>query len=34
MYEQEKTTLTWFALALAAVYLAIGSAVKNRLNVD
>jgi uncharacterized membrane protein len=34
MFEQEKTTLTWFALALAAVYLGIGSAVKNRLNLE
>ncbi len=33
MFEREKTTLTWFALVLAAVYLTIGSAVKNRLNV-
>jgi uncharacterized membrane protein len=34
MFENEKTTLTWFALALAAVYLAIGSAAKNRLNIE
>jgi len=34
MFEMEKTTLTWFALALAAVYLGIGSAVKNRLNIE
>jgi uncharacterized membrane protein len=34
MFEQEKTTLTWFALALAAVYMGIGSAVKNRLNLE
>ena len=34
MYEEDKTTLTWFALALAAVYLALGSAVKNRLNIE
>ena len=34
MYEDEKTTLTWFALALAAIYLAIGSAVRNRLNIE
>jgi uncharacterized membrane protein len=32
MYEQEKTTLTWYALALAAVYLGLGSAVKNRMS--
>ena len=34
MFEMEKTTLTWFALALAAAYLGIGSAVKNRLNLE
>jgi uncharacterized membrane protein len=34
VFEREKTTLTWFALALAAVYLVIGSAVKNRLNIE
>ncbi len=34
MFENEKTTLTWFALALAAVYLGIGSAVKIRLNLE
>jgi uncharacterized membrane protein len=34
MYEQEKTTLTWYALALAAVYLGLGSAIKNRLSVE
>jgi uncharacterized membrane protein len=33
MYEQDKTTLTWYALALAAVYLGLGSAIKNRLSV-
>jgi uncharacterized membrane protein len=32
MYEQDKTTLTWYALALAAVYLGLGSAVKKRLS--
>jgi len=32
MYEQEKTTLTWYALVLAAVYLGLGSAIKNRLS--
>ena len=31
MYEDEAATLTWFALALAAVYLGIGSAIKRRL---
>lgn len=34
MYEEDKTTLTWFALALAAVYLGLGSAIKNRLNIE
>jgi len=34
MYEQDKTTLTWYALALAAVYLGLGSAIKNRLTVE
>jgi uncharacterized membrane protein len=34
MYEMEKTTLTWFALALAAVYLEIGSAIKKRLDIE
>ena len=34
MYEQDKTTLTWYALALAAVYLGLGSAIKNRLSVE
>ena len=33
MYEQDKTTLTWYALVLAAVYLGLGSAIKNRLTV-
>jgi uncharacterized membrane protein len=32
MYEEDKTTLTWYALALAAVYLGLGSAVKKRLS--
>ena len=30
MYEQEPATLTWFALALGAVYLGIGAAFKKR----
>jgi uncharacterized membrane protein len=30
MYELEKTTLTWFALALAGIYLGIGAAFKKR----
>ena len=34
MYQQDKTTLTWYALALAAIYLGLGSAIKNRLNVE
>ena len=34
MYEQDKTTLTWYALALAAVYLGLGSAIKNRLSLE
>jgi uncharacterized membrane protein len=34
MYEQDKTTLTWYALGLAAVYLGLGSAIKNRLRVE
>ena len=34
MYEQDKTTLTWFALGLAAVYLGIGSAIKNRSSLE
>ena len=32
MYAEDKTTLTWYALALAAVYLGLGSAVKKRLS--
>lgn len=31
MYAQETSTLTWYALALAAVYLGIGNAVKRRM---
>jgi len=34
MYERDKTTLTWFALALAAVYLGIGSAIKKRVTTE
>jgi uncharacterized membrane protein len=34
MYEDEKTTLTWYALALAAVYLGIGNVIKNRSSLD
>jgi len=34
MYERDKPTLTWYALALAAVYLGLGSAIKNRLSVE
>ena len=34
MYEQEKTTLTWYALALAAVYLGLGSIIKNRASIE
>ena len=34
MYEQEKTALTWYALALAAAYLGLGSAIKNRVSVE
>jgi uncharacterized membrane protein len=34
MYEADKTTLTWFALALAAVYLGIGSAIKTRSSIE
>jgi uncharacterized membrane protein len=34
MYEQDKSTLTWYALALAAVYLGLGSAIKNRLSLE
>src|SRR3984957_723196 len=34
MYEQEKTTLTWYALALAAVYLGLGGIIKNRLDIE
>ena len=34
MYEEEKTTLTWYALALAAVYLCLGSLIKNRSSIQ
>ena len=34
MYEQEKTTLTWYALALGAVYLGLGSIIKNRSSIE
>jgi uncharacterized membrane protein len=34
MYEADKTTLTWYALALAAVYLGLGSVVKNRSSIE
>jgi uncharacterized membrane protein len=34
MYEADKTTLTWYALALAAAYLGLGSVVKNRSSVE
>ncbi len=34
MYQQEKTTLTWYALALAAIYLGIGSVIKNRASLE
>ena len=30
IYEEDKTALTWYALALAAVYLGLGSAIKKR----
>jgi uncharacterized membrane protein len=33
MYEGEQTTLTWYALTLAAVYLGLGSIIKNRASV-
>ena len=32
MYEQDKTTLTWYALVLAAIYLGLGGAIKSRLS--
>ena len=34
MYQQDQTTLTWYALALAAVYLGLGEAIKKRLTGD
>jgi uncharacterized membrane protein len=34
MYEDDKTTLTWYALALAAAYLGLGSAIKKRANAE
>ncbi len=34
MYEEEKITLTWYALALAAVYLGLGSAIKKRSSIE
>ncbi len=34
MYEDEKTTLTWYALALAAVYLGLGNAIKKRAHAE
>jgi uncharacterized membrane protein len=34
MYENEKTTLTWYALALAAVYLAMSSLFRQRANAE
>jgi uncharacterized membrane protein len=34
MFEQEKATLTWYALALAAVYLGLGSIIKNRASIE
>jgi uncharacterized membrane protein len=34
MYERETVQLTWYAIVLAAVYLAIGNAVKNRFPQD
>jgi uncharacterized membrane protein len=33
MYEREQATLTWYALALAAAYLGLGSIIKNRAGV-
>ena len=33
MYERETATLTWYALALTAIYLGIGNACKNRTDV-
>ena len=34
MYEQEKTALTWYALALAAVYLGLGYLVRSRSSLE
>jgi uncharacterized membrane protein len=34
MYEQEKTKLTWYALALAAVYLVLSSLFRRRVNAE
>ena len=34
MYERDPTTLTWYALALAAVYLALGSYIKSRVSIE
>lgn len=34
MYEDEKATLTWYALALAAAYLGIGSVIKSRSSLE
>ena len=34
MYEEDKTTLTWYALALAAVYLCLGSVIKSRSSIE
>src|SRR5216683_1437872 len=34
MYEEDKTTLTWYALALAAAYLGLGSVIKSRSSIE
>ena len=34
MYEHEQVTLTWYALALAAVYLALSAVIKNQLEIE
>ena len=34
MYQRDQTTLTWYALALAAAYLALGSLIKHRASVE
>lgn len=34
MYEQEKPTLTWYALALAAIYLGLGYLIRNRATLE